>query len=100
MVKDLNCQIASGYYMCIVGENGPGKRTLVKSLMGLQAVEKGQISFGDGLRQTEIGYLPQQTDVQKDFPASVYEVVVSGRLNSRGIRPFTRLRTKRPHLKK
>ena len=88
VVKDLSFQIASGDYLCIVGENGSGKSTLVKSLLGLKSVEKGQIIFGDGLRQTEIGYLPQQTDVQKDFPASVYEVVVSGRLNSRGIRPF------------
>ena len=88
VVKDLNFQIASGDYLCIVGENGSGKSTLVKSLLGLKSVEKGQIIFGDGLRQTEIGYLPQQTEVQKDFPASVYEVVVSGRLNSRGIRPF------------
>lgn len=88
VVKDLNFQIASGDYLCIVGENGSGKSTLVKSLLGLKSVEKGQIIFGDGLRQTEIGYLPQQTDVQKDFPASVYEVVLSGRLNSRGIRPF------------
>ena len=88
VVKDLNFQIASGDYLCIVGENGSGKSTLAKSLLGLKSVEKGQIIFGDGLRQTEIGYLPQQTDVQKDFPASVYEVVVSGRLNSRGIRPF------------
>lgn len=88
VVKDLNFQIASGDYLCIVGENGSGKSTLVKSLLGLKSVEKGQIIFGDGLRQTEIGYLPQQTEVQKDFPASVYEVVASGRLNSRGIRPF------------
>ena len=88
VVKNLNFQIASGDYLCIVGENGSGKSTLVKSLLGLKSVEKGQIIFGDGLRQTEIGYLPQQTEVQKDFPASVYEVVVSGRLNSRGIRPF------------
>ena len=88
VVKDLDFQIDAGDYLCIVGENGSGKSTLVKSLLGLKSVEKGQILFGDGLRQNEIGYLPQQTDVQKDFPASVYEVVLSGRLNSRGIRPF------------
>ena len=79
VVKDLSFQIDAGDYLCIVGENGSGKSTLVKSLLGLKSVEKGQIVFGDGLRQT---------DVQKDFPASVYEVVLSGRLNSRGIRPF------------
>ena len=88
VVKDLSFQIDAGDYLCIVGENGSGKSTLVKTLLGLKSVEKGQIVFGDGLRQNEIGYLPQQTDVQKDFPASVYEVVLSGRLNSRGIRPF------------
>ena len=88
VVKDLSFQIDAGDYLCIVGENGSGKSTLVKSLLGLKSVVKGQIVFGDGLRQNEIGYLPQQTDVQKDFPASVYEVVLSGRLNSRGIRPF------------
>ena len=88
VVKDLSFQIDAGDYLCIVGENGSGKSTLVKSLLGLKSVEKGQIVFGDGLRQNEIGYLPQQTDVQKEFPASVYEVPLSGRLNSRGIRPF------------
>ena len=70
------------------GENGSGKSTLVKSLLGLKSVERGKIIYGDGLKQTQIGYLPQQTDVQKDFPASVGEVVLSGRLNSRGMRPF------------
>lgn len=88
VVHDLNFQISAGDYLCIVGENGSGKSTLVKSLLGLKTVEKGKIMFGDGLRQKEIGYLPQQTDIQKDFPASVYEVVLSGRLNSRGFRPF------------
>ena len=88
VVKDLNFQIGAGDYLCIVGENGSGKSTLVKSLLGLKSVENGRIVFGDGLKQNEIGYLPQQTDVQKDFPASVYEVVLSGRLNSRGLKPF------------
>ena len=88
VVRDLNFQINPGDYLCIVGENGSGKSTLVKSLLGLKSVEGGRIVFGDGLKQNEIGYLPQQTDVQKDFPASVYEVVLSGRLNSRGLKPF------------
>ena len=57
-------------------------------MLGLKAVDSGKIEFGDGLKQKEIGYLPQQNDFQKDFPASVYEVVLSGRLNSRGFRPF------------
>ena len=88
VVRDLTFEINSGDYLCIVGENGSGKSTLVKSLLGLKSVEKGKIHYGDGLKQNEIGYLPQQTDSQKDFPASVYEVVLSGRLNSRGLKPF------------
>ena len=88
VVRDLSFQIEQGDYLCIVGENGSGKSTLVKSLLGLKPPFKGQILLGDGLKQDEIGYLPQQTVVQKDFPASVYEVVLSGRLNSRGWRPF------------
>ncbi len=88
VVKDLDFSIGAGDYLCIVGENGSGKSTLVKSLLGLKSVEKGHIIYGDGLKQNEIGYLPQQTDAQKDFPASVYEVVLSGRLNSRGLKPF------------
>ena len=88
IVRDLNFEIGQGDDLCIVGENGSGKSTLVKSLLGLKAVDSGKIEFGDGLKQKEIGYLPQQNDFQKDFPASVYEVVLSGRLNSRGFRPF------------
>ena len=88
VVRDLDFVIEPGDYLCIVGENGSGKSTLVKSLLGLKNVEKGHIIYGDGLKQNEIGYLPQQNDSQKDFPASVYEVVLSGRLNSRGFHPF------------
>ncbi|HJB01473.1 MAG TPA: metal ABC transporter ATP-binding protein [Candidatus Mediterraneibacter merdavium] len=88
VVRELDFSINVGDYLCIVGENGSGKSTLVKSLLGLKNVEKGRIIYGDGLKKNEIGYLPQQTDVQRDFPASVYEVVLSGRLNSRGFKPF------------
>ena len=85
VVRDLEFSIDAGDYLCIVGENGSGKSTLVRSILGLKNVEKGRIIYGDGLKKNEIGYLPQQTDTQKDFPASVYEVVLSGRLNSRGL---------------
>lgn len=88
VVHDLSFQVSEDDYLCIVGENGSGKSTLVKSILGLKNPVKGKIILGDGLSQNEIGYLPQQTDVQKDFPASVYEVVLSGRLNGRGMRPF------------
>ena len=87
-VEDVSFEIEAGDYVCIVGENGSGKSTLLKGLLGLKTPDAGSISYGEGLKQRMIGYLPQQTVVQKDFPASVYEVVLSGCLNRRGMRPF------------
>ncbi len=88
IVTDLNFQVNKGDYLCIVGENGSGKSTLMKTLLGQKTVHSGKIEFSDGLKQNEIGYLPQQTQVQKDFPASVREVVMSGCLNSSRFNPF------------
>lgn len=88
IVTNLNFSVNKGDYLCIVGENGSGKSTLMKTLLGQKNVLSGKIEFSDGLKQNEIGYLPQQTEVQKDFPASVKEVVLSGCLNSCGLRPF------------
>lgn len=88
VIENLDFEVNNGDYLCIVGENGSGKSTLIKALLSLKKPSSGSITFGDGLLQKEIGYLPQQTNAQRDFPASVYEVVISGTLNSRGIRPF------------
>ena len=88
IVTDLDFEVNKGDYLCIVGENGSGKSTLMKTLLGQKNVVSGKIEFGDGLKQNEIGYLPQQTPVQKDFPASVKEIVYSGCLNGCGLRPF------------
>ncbi|MBQ6540057.1 MAG: ABC transporter ATP-binding protein [Oscillospiraceae bacterium] len=88
IVHGLNFKIESGDYLCIVGENGSGKSTLMKTILGLQAPISGKVVTGDGLKQSEIGYLPQQTVVQKDFPASVWEIVLSGCGNRMGMRPF------------
>lgn len=88
IAKDLNFSINEGDYLCIVGENGSGKSTLMRTLLGLKPLSGGMITYGEGLKQTEIGYLPQQTAVQKDFPASVFEVVLSGCLSQRGAKPF------------
>ena len=87
-VSGLDFQVNSGDYLCVVGENGSGKSTLIKGLLRLNSPQTGSILMGDGLRANEIGYLPQQTAAQKDFPASAYEVVLSGRLSARGIIPF------------
>lgn len=76
-VDAISFTVEPGDYLCIVGENGSGKSTLIKGLLGLLKPVGGKITF-DGIAQSEIGYLPQQTLAQKDFPASVYEVVLSG----------------------
>lgn len=86
VLEGVRFEISAGDYLCIVGENGSGKSTLIKGILGLKVPERGKISFADGLSQTEIGYLPQQTQLQKDFPASVSEVVLSGCLNRLGRR--------------
>lgn len=88
ILNDLSFTVNEGDYLCIVGENGSGKTTLMKALLGLQRVISGEIIFGDGLKRNEIGYLPQQTLVQRDFPASVKEIVLSGCLSRCGRRPF------------
>lgn len=78
VVKDLDLSVERGEYLCVTGENGSGKSTLIKGLLGLLSPTRGTVRYGDGLRRSEIGYLPQRTDVQNDFPASVWEVVSSG----------------------
>ena len=88
VLQDLSFEILAGDYLCIVGENGSGKSTLMKTILGLQAPISGRILTGDGLRKNEIGYLPQQTVVQKDFPAAVREIVLSGCQGRCGSRPF------------
>ena len=88
VLQDLTFELLAGDYLCIVGENGSGKSTLMKTILGLQAPISGRILTGDGLRKNEIGYLPQQTVVQKDFPAAVREIVLSGCQGRCGSRPF------------
>ncbi|MDO4280751.1 MAG: ABC transporter ATP-binding protein [Peptococcaceae bacterium] len=88
ILTNLNFSIDAGDYLCIVGENGAGKSTLMRTLLGLQPAIGGRISWGDGLHKGDIGYLPQQTLVQKDFPASVQEIVRSGCQARGGWWPF------------
>ena len=88
VASDINFEVNTGDYLCIVGENGSGKSTLMKTLLRLQDPIRGEIVTGDGLTRGEIGYLPQQTQIQKDFPASVREVVLSGCQGKLGWRPF------------
>ncbi len=88
VVENVNFTIEDGDYFCIVGENGSGKSTLMKAILKLCKPMSGVIENGEGLKASEIGYLPQQTMVQRDFPASVREIVLSGCLNRCGMRPF------------
>jgi zinc transport system ATP-binding protein len=88
ILKGLTFSVNPGDYLFIVGENGSGKSTLMKTILHLHPPFAGSIVTGDGLKSSEIGYLPQQTVVQKDFPASVWEIVLSGCLNRCGFRPY------------
>ena len=88
ILSGLSFSVNEGDYLCIVGENGSGKTTLMKTLLGLREPMSGKIIPGDGLKRNEIGYLPQQNIVQKDFPASVREIVLSGFQGQTGLRPF------------
>ncbi len=88
VISSLSFSISEGDYLCILGENGSGKSTLVKCLLGIKPADGGKITLGEGLRHTDIGYLPQHTSMQAGFPATVSEVVLSGCLGRRGLRPF------------
>lgn len=88
VLSGLSFTLAEGSYLCIVGENGSGKSTLMKAMLGLIKPLSGSITWGDGLRENEIGYLPQQTAAQRDFPATVWEIVLSGCQGRAGRRPF------------
>jgi zinc transport system ATP-binding protein len=88
VVRNLNFSVEAGDYLCVAGENGSGKTTLIKGLLRLIRPVQGRILMEQGLRADEIGYMPQAAADRKDFPAGVYEVVVSGRQNRRGFRPF------------
>ena len=88
VAEHLSFAVNEGDYLCIVGENGAGKSTLMKTLLSLKAPLSGKITFSPALSHNEIGYLPQQTEIQRDFPATVREVVLSGCLNRSGLRPF------------
>lgn len=88
VLTGVDFHVHAGDYLCVVGENGSGKTTLMKAILGLIPPLAGSITMAHGLRREEIGYLPQQTPAQRDFPASVREVVQSGCLNRSGRRPF------------
>ncbi len=88
VLSNLSFQVNKGDYLCIIGENGSGKTTLMKTLLGLAKPMGGEIITGNDLIRNEIGYLPQQTFVQRDFPASVWEIVLSGCQGRLGKRAF------------
>lgn len=88
IISNLTFSVNEGDYICIVGENGSGKSTLIKTILSLKEIIKGELILGEGLRRNEIGYLPQQTSIQRDFPANVWEIVLSGFMNKRKLTPF------------
>ena len=87
-VENVSFTVERGDYLVVIGENGSGKSTLMRAMLGLVHPRSGNINYGDGLKKNQIGYLPQQTLTQRDFPASVEEVVISGCVNRLGARFF------------
>lgn len=85
---NIDFAVNSGDYLCIIGENGSGKSTLMKTILGLIPPVSGSVCYDEGLKKNKIGYLPQQTVVQRDFPASVTEIVMSGFCGANGVKPF------------
>ena len=94
LIENINFEVHEHDYLCIVGENGVGKSTLMKTLLGLVDKKEGNVEFGKNINRKEVGYLPQQTALQKDFPATVMEVVLSGNLSKIALRPFYRKKEK------
>lgn len=88
VLSELSFSVEKGTYLCIVGENGSGKSTLMKALLGLHPIAEGTVIYPEGFSKKNISYLSQQNDLQKDFPASVYEIVLSGRLSHKRFLPF------------
>ena len=88
ILSDLSFEVEKGDYLCIVGENGSGKSTLIKTLLKLRAPISGEVLTENGFTLDKIGYLPQQTTTQRDFPASVSEIVMSGFAKKVGMCPF------------
>jgi zinc transport system ATP-binding protein len=94
VLRDLDFTVEAGAYLWVIGENGSGKSTLIKGILGLKKPDAGSITLGGGLSPRDIGYLPQQMAIRQDFPAGVYEVVLSGRLGKRAFHPFYTRRDK------
>lgn len=95
IMEDVNMSVCAGDYVSIVGENGTGKSSLIKGILGLVPLKKGEIIYGEGISKKTIGYLPQHTPAQSDFPASVTEVILSGCLGTSGFSPFYSAKAKK-----
>lgn len=98
VVEDFDMEVEAGDYVSIIGENGTGKSSLLKGILGIIPIRKGEVIFGDDLKRNNIGYLSQQSSLQADFPASCFEVVLSGFLTKKGILPIYQKKYKRQAL--
>lgn len=87
VIENLSFSVSEGDFLCVIGENGSGKSTLIKTILGLKQPKSGAVTYGDGLLNTQIGYLPQQAQQKIGFPATAREVVLSGALGVGGLFP-------------
>ena len=88
VIENISFTVNDKDFIIVVGKNGAGKSTLIKGILGLIKPVSGEIIFDKSLKRKYIGYMPQETKVSPSFPASVYEIVLSGRINKMGLRPF------------
>ena len=95
IINNISFSVNDGDFIIVVGKNGAGKSTLIKGILGLIKPKSGEIVFDDSLNKKLIGYMPQETKVEQSFPASVFEIVLSGRINKMGFRPFYNKEDKR-----
>ena len=94
ILKNISFEVNKGDYLCIIGENGSGKSTLLNIISGVLKPNNGTVTLDSNLSKKEIGYLPQKSEIYENFPASVYEVVISGCVNKLSIIPFCRRKEK------
>lgn len=90
VIDSANFTIADGDFVCVVGANGSGKSTLIKSILNIIKINRGKIIYGKDITNTTIGYLPQESKVDQNFPTTVFEIVLSGTLGRLKFRPFYR----------
>ena len=87
VLQNVNFSVNEGDFICVVGENGTGKSTLIKSLVGLKSIDSGEVIY-ENINRSDISYIAQQNNIKRNFPATVLEVVMQGLEGRKNLTPF------------